>query len=373
MLPLRPEELVDGGIDLRLQGMTLKYPPSIGSNTLRDRIAMFHGAGATREQVMVTNGGSEANHMVMWGLLEPGDRVAVMIPNYLQTWGLARHYAGRADPFRLVESAASDRRRWALDVDSLNKAVGKKTRLIVVTHPNNPSGAVLSAEEIDAIVRAARRSGAFILADEIYRGAEVDGPLSPTFWGRYHRVLVTSGLSKAFGMPGLRIGWVVGPPKTIAHLCRYHDYTTLTPSLLSDHLAGLAMEPARRDAILQRTRDIIRRNLPALEGWITSHGDTFDYIRPQAGAIALLGYDLPIASEALFDRLRVRRSVLITPGAHFGIGKYIRVGYGYDMDRTLEGLRQIDPEIAALRKGAGRGRRSRRGTGRAARAGAQPQ
>lgn len=351
--PMRVEELLDGAPDPGWLARTpLKYPPSRGSDALRDRIALFYGRGATRDHVMVTNGGSEANFVALWGLLERGDRAAIMIPNYLQTWGLARAFAGRADRFRLVERRYGGRRRWALDVESLERAVTRRTKVVLVTHPNNPTGAVLSEEEMDAVVRVARRAGAFLVADEVYRGAEVSGPTTPSFWGRYDRTLVTAGLSKAFGLPGLRTGWIVGPPKTVARLCSYHDYLTLTPTCLSSLFAEIVMEPARRDAILERTRAIISRNLPRLERWIHAHDDIFTYVPPQAGAIALLRYDLPIGSAALFDRLRREQSVLITPGAHFGIGRYIRIGYGDDPAHLEAGLRRIDATIAGLRRSA---------------------
>jgi hypothetical protein len=160
---------------------------------------------------------------------------------------------------------------------------------------------------------------------------------------------VTSGLSKAFGLPGLRIGWIAGPPETVARLCGYRDYTTLTPTMLSDRLARAALAPDRRDAILARTRRILRENLPRMESWIRSHGDVFDYVPPVAGAIALVGYRLPISSVALFDRLRLEESVLITPGAHFGIGKFFRVGFGYDLEKALAGLARVSAFLARLR------------------------
>jgi len=247
-----------------------------------------------------------------------------------------------------VERKQNGGMRWALDVDSLKKAVTKKTKLIVVTNPNNPTGAVLTEAEMDEIIRAARKVNAWILADEIYRGAEVAGPISPTFWGRYDKVLLTSGMSKAFGLPGLRIGWIVGPKKTIARLSQYRDYTTLTPTYLSDRLARIIMEPGRRKATLERTRGIIRAHLPRLESWIHSHDDIFTYIQPVAGAITFFGYKLPISSSALFDKLRVEQSVLITPGHHFGVGKYIRVGYGYDIEYTLRGLARVDVTLKQL-------------------------
>jgi aspartate/methionine/tyrosine aminotransferase len=110
------------------------------------------------------------------------------------------------------------------------------------------------------------------------------------------------------------------------------------------------MRPARRDRILERTGEIIRRNLPPVEKWIASHRDIFDYARPRAGAICTVRYRLPAASETLFNRFRKEQSVLITPGAHFGIGKYIRIGFGYEISHTLRGLEKLDAPLAELKR-----------------------
>jgi aspartate/methionine/tyrosine aminotransferase len=362
VLPLRVRELLEpeAGPE-ELLGTALKYPEANGSKLLRERIALFY-PGATSENVLVTTGTSEANYTTLWGLLEKGDRVAVMLPSYLQAWGIARAYAGRADAYRLVERRRGLGRRWALDVDSLERSVTKRTRAILVTNPNNPTGAVLTEEEMAAVVAAARRVGAWIVSDEVYRGAEVGAgdsdPPSPTFWGRYRKVIVTAGLSKAFGLPGLRIGWIVAPPAQTARLWGYQDYTTLTPSMLSDRLARAALEPRRRDQILARTREILRRQLPEIEAWVKSHDGVLELIPPRAGAIALVRYRLPIGSVALFDRLRIEKSVLITPGAHFGIGKYLRIGYGYDIGKVREGLARIDEVISELQTPARKRRRA---------------
>jgi aspartate/methionine/tyrosine aminotransferase len=350
--PLRVEELLgdDFGGEALL-GQSLKYPESNGSALLRDRIALFY-PGARRENVLVTTGCSEANYTTLWSLLEKSGRVAVMLPNYLQSWGLARGYAGRADAYRLVETGGSSGRRWALDVDSLERAVTKKTRVVMVTNPNNPTGAVLTEAEMDAIVKVARRAGAWIVSDEVYRGAEVSSEVaSPTFWGRAPKVIVTAGLSKAFGLPGLRIGWIVAPPRTTERLWAYQDYTTLTPTMLSDRLARAALEPGRRETILARTRGILRKQLPPVERWVRSHGDRLDLVRPAAGAIVFVRYRYPIGSVELFDRLRIEKSVLVTPGAHFGVGRYFRVGYGYDADQLTEGLRRVDELLESLTGG----------------------
>jgi aspartate/methionine/tyrosine aminotransferase len=336
--PVELKDLIGENISDMLS-IKLAYPWGNGSPQLREYIADFYDTSP--ENVTVTNGSSEANFMEFWGLLEKGDRAAIQLPNYLQTWGLARYYLGQADTFQLVR--ARDGSRWELDVDSLLRAVTKRTKVILVTNPNNPAGSVLSEREMDEIVKAARKVGAWIVADEVYRGAELSGKnLTPTFWGRYSKALITSGLSKAFGMPGLRIGWVVGQAKQIAKLEMYRDYLTLTPSMISDHLATIAMEPKRCAELLQRTRKIVRTQLPVLDNWIRSHSDILSYTAPVAGAIALLQYRLPLTSTKLFDRLRTEQSVLITPGAHFGMkGKYFRVGYGYDIDKLKAGLTRI--------------------------------
>jgi aspartate/methionine/tyrosine aminotransferase len=328
----------------RLLSQPLLYPTAPGSWELREHIADFY-PGAGPDNVTVVNGGSEANFLALWTLLhrDRGDRLACMIPNYLQGWGLGRHFGAGSDRFRLKlrRGRGAGAARWALDLDELDRAVTRQTKAILVTNPNNPTGAVLSEAEMDAVVTAARRARAWIVADEIYRGAEVEGGTTPTFWGRYDRVVVTAGLSKAFGLPGLRVGWAVAPPELIGELWRRHDYTTLTPGMLSERLAAVAMEPGRREEILARTRGIVRRNLPPIEEWIAEQGDVVSYARPAAGAIAFFGYDLPDRSSLLADRLRIEQSVLVVPGDQFGLGKFLRVGYGSDVEFTLKGLERV--------------------------------
>ncbi|HJO03736.1 MAG TPA: aminotransferase class I/II-fold pyridoxal phosphate-dependent enzyme [Acidobacteriota bacterium] len=344
--PLSVNDLVSAETLAELAAMPLCYPEGMGSELLRERIALFYD-NATADNIVVTNGGSEANYIALQALLEPGDRVACMIPNYLQTWGLARAYSERTDAFHLVESRGGDSARWALDLDSLAAAVSPATGMITVTNPNNPSGAVLDEAELEALVEAARRADAWLVFDEIYRGTELEGGTCPSIWDRYDKAIVTSGLSKAFAMPGLRIGWTVAPEPATQQMMRYRDYTTLTPNLLADRLARIAMEPTKRDEILDRSKSIVRSQLPRLVEWVDSH-EELSMIPPAAAAIGMIAYDLPIESGELCEKLRTERSVLITPGSHFGVGDYFRVGYGYDIDKTCRGLALISEAIAQL-------------------------
>ena len=290
------------------------------------------------------NGGSEANLLTLWSLLRGDDRLAFMVPNYLQGLGLGAVFGRGVDTFPLVE----DGDRWALDLERLERAVGKRTKAIMVCNPNNPTGGVLTEGEMEAVIEVAERAGAWIVADEIYRGAEVDtDATTPTFWGRYEKVVITSGLSKAFAMPGLRVGWTVAPSKVIERIWRHHDYSTLTPGLLSDRLTAVAMQPHVRENILARTRGIIRANLPLLESWLATQ-PALRARRPVAGAIAFAKVDLPVDTRYLVERIRTERSVLLVPGEMFGIDNGIRFGFGFDVEHTLKGLALAGDTIAAV-------------------------
>jgi aspartate/methionine/tyrosine aminotransferase len=345
VLPLTIAELLgdDAGAD-ELLATKLAYPLSEGSALTRERIAAWY-PGATTDNVTVVNGGSEANHLTLWALLEPGDRLAFMVPNYMQGWGLGRHYGDGTDVFHLMPSGD----RWALDVGELDRRVTERTKAVMVCNPNNPTGHVMTEDEMSAVVDIARRANAWLVVDEVYRGAEVGSDeTSPSFWGRYDRTVVTAGLSKAFGLPGLRIGWTISPPELAREIRLRHDYTTLTPGMVSDRLAAVAMEPEKREWILGRTRAILSGQWPRLEEWLRGHGDVFSFVPPKAGAIVYAEYDLPIDSKALVDRIREEKSVLLVPGDMLGLGHGLRFGYGYDIERTLEGLARVDEVLADI-------------------------
>lgn len=344
--PLRLEELVDTQDDrLALFDQELGYTQTNGTVGLRDAIAAMY-PGATAEHVQVTNGGAEANCIVLWHLVEPGDDVIVMVPNYMQAPGLARGLGANVRPWPLAGGETEG--RWRPDLDALDSMVTERTRAILICNPNNPTGARFTSDELDTICRIAARSGAWILSDEIYRGAELDGDETPTAWGRYERVLVTSGLSKAYGLPGLRIGWVVGPPATIEALWGVHDYTTIAPGTLSDRLARIALAPQRRERLLARTRGIVRANYPLVRKWIEQRAPALSHVPPEAGAIVFMHYTYRINSTALADTLREQQSVLIVPGDHFNMDGYLRIGFGSDPARLASALERVGETLDTL-------------------------
>jgi aspartate/methionine/tyrosine aminotransferase len=336
--PLTPRELVEDPAGLEgLLDQPLVYTQSNGTTALREAIATMY-PGATIDQIEVTNGGSEANFITTFNLVEPGDEVVMLVPNYMQTWGLARAFGGVIREWRLIEDRAAG--RWRVDTAELDRLVTPKTKLIVICNPNNPTGSRLTAPDLDAIARAADRHGAWILSDEVYRGAEIDGHDTASMWGRSPRAIITSGLSKAYGLPGLRIGWIVAPQELVASLWSYHDYVTIAPGALSDRLARVALQPERRTRLFERTRAILRSNLPLIEAWLSDAGG-FQWIAPEAGAIVYVRYEHAINSTMLVNRLREERSVLVVPGDHFGMDGYLRLGFGEPPDYNRAGLDRL--------------------------------
>lgn len=339
--PLTLGELIEDPAEREaLLAERLRYTQTNGTPALREAIAAFY-PGATADHVQVTNGGAEANFITGWNLIEPGDEVVMMVPNFMQAWGLARAFGAVVKAWPLVSGEGG----WSLDLDGLERLMSTRTRLIAICNPNNPTGARFEAEDLDRIAAIADGYGSWILSDEIYRGAERDGRETPTIWGRSDRVLVTSGLSKAYGLPGLRIGWIVGPPARIESMWSYHDYTTIAPGALNDALARHALQPARRERLLARTRGILNRNYPIIADWLREHAG-FSYAPPDAGAIVYVQYRHAINSTELVTRLRVDKSLLIVPGDHFGMDHYLRLGFGDDPEHLRQGLALLGEGIA---------------------------
>ena len=343
--PLTTGELLSyvGAPDL-LSDVRLGYGQSNGSDELRSLIAALY-PGATDRSVVVTTGGAEANFVAFWEFAGMGRPVAALVPNYMQVPGLAENFEGGVLPFRLHEETG-----WRPDLDELETALKAGARLILVTHPNNPTGVALTSDEIDQIVALADRFGAWVLADEVYQGAEAGDADVRSFWGRYDKLVVTNSLSKAYGIPGVRLGWCAGPADMVERLWARSDYTTIAPASLSDALAVVALSPDVRPRLLERTRGIVRRNLATLLGWLDAHDGLFSRTPPDAGAICMVRYHATEPSLDLAERLRAEHGVLIVPGAHFGAEHFMRLGFGLPPSELRQALDRLDAGLAAWRR-----------------------
>jgi aspartate/methionine/tyrosine aminotransferase len=341
--PLTLGELLDlaGTGPESLLPIDLNYPHVNGIPALREAIAELYGA--TPDQVLVTVGAIEANYAITRAIVGSGEGIAVMVPNYLQIWGVARNHGAELATFRLDAENG-----WAIDRDQLRAAAGPRTRMIAVCNPNNPTGKALAPDDMEAIVHEADRVGAWILADEVYRGAERVGETeTPSFWGRSERAVVVGSMSKAYGLPGLRIGWAVGPRDLIEEAWRRHEYVTISASMLANHLSVMALSPEVRPRILERTRGYIRRGYPVLESWAAEHPGLLTLQPPDAAAIAFPRYHLDEPSEKTADRIRREESVLVVPGSFFGAEGHLRISFGLDPEYLREGLDRIGRVLAA--------------------------
>ena len=342
--PLSIQELLGlaGASAMPLLEVRLGYSQSNGTDLLRERIAALY-PGVSPDQVLVTTGSSEANFVTCWRLIEPGDKVAVMQPNYQQTWGLAQNFGAQVRPFQLHEKEG-----WEPYAEEIRTAIAPGTKLVVVTNPHNPTGHVLSDASRKVILERTAEVGAWLLADEVYTGAERGGQTTPSFWGAYDKVIVVNGLSKAYGLPGLRVGWIVAPPAFTQETWSRHDYTTIGPSGASDHLAAVALEPRVREKLLERTRRILNANYPVMEAWLKGFGDTFTWYAPQAGAICWARYKQSIPAAEIVEKVRAQHSVLLVPGDHFGMPAFLRFGFGGELQHLQEALAETERALRRL-------------------------
>ncbi|MBM6580417.1 aminotransferase class I/II-fold pyridoxal phosphate-dependent enzyme [Microvirga sp. BT689] len=332
--PCTIEEIMPADAAQALLQLPLGYGWTDGRPDLRSAIAGWY-PGASASNVLVTNGSSEATMIALMAMVDPGDKVLFAVPNFMQVDGLGRALGMDVQRLSLMPDQG-----WQIDPDALAKAASDM-KLIAVTNPGNPTGAVLSPRSREALLEVAGRTGAWLLVDEIYRGGEIDGAETETFYGRYARVIVTSSLSKSFACPGLRLGWIVGPEEVVGEAAKRQDYTTIGSGILSQIVGAAVMEPKNRERILARGRALLRENADIVERWVGKQ-NRWSWQRPAAGGMAFLRYDFDMPSEALSNELREEESVFVVAGSWFGIENHIRIGIGVKAEHLLEGLARLD-------------------------------
>jgi aspartate/methionine/tyrosine aminotransferase len=333
--PYTLSELLDMEQIKQLADKRIGYGQTNGSVQLRKNISALY-SGVDHENVLVTNGSSEANYIACHTLLEKGDEVLMMIPNYMQIWGIAEEIGCTMKSFRLDEE-----NRWKPDLHELREKVSDKTKMIVLCNPNNPTGYTLGDKEMREIVQIANSVDAWVYCDEVYRGAELNGKTTKSFVGMYDKVMVNGGLSKAYALPGLRLGWLVGPQSLMADTWAYHDYTSIAAGAMSQHIAEIVLQREKRNEILSRNRNMLNENLKAVKQWLDCYGDVFHYHEPKAGGMLFIKYDLDINSTELAEWLRNEKSVFILAGDVYGMDKYFRIGIGERKDYIINALERI--------------------------------
>ncbi|MBM3622090.1 MAG: aminotransferase [Alphaproteobacteria bacterium] len=313
--------------------LKMTYGAIEGSERLRAAIAALHDR-QTPNNVVVTHGTIGANMLVHRALVERGDRVVSIVPTYQQHYSIPESIGADVRLLRLREENG-----WLPDLNELRSLCEPGTKLIALTNPNNPTGALMSREMLEEVAAIARTAGAWVLADEVYRGIDQDGSgYTASMADIYEKGISTASMSKAYSLAGLRLGWVVAPRPMIEAVMIQRDYDTISVGVIDDHLATLALES--RERVLERSRAITRRNLAILDDWIAGEAK-LSWVRPRSGTTAFVRYDLPMPSRAFCVALLQETGVMFTPGSALGCEGYIRIGYANGTEVLREGLARV--------------------------------
>lgn len=343
ILPLSTNDLLDfepaaerAATIERLLAIPLGYSEARGTIALRTMLAGTYGRGDA-DHILVTTGAIEANYLLYNVLLAPGDHVIAPYPAYQQLYEVPRAIGCDVSLWHVGPETG-----YRYDVDALEKLITPKTKLIVVNTPHNPTGAMLSPAEADRVYALAARAGAMVIGDEAYRWLDVPGgePFAGPMFDRGALGISVGTLSKPFGLPGLRIGWIAASQKLVEQCWGLRDYITLSPGKLNDALACLGL--THRDAIVRRNTAIIAANLRAAAEWIAAR-PYLSWTPPRGGLLALIRYDpavINVPSLELADRLAIEQSVMLAPGSAFGYEHHLRMGIGQRPDIFAEGLRR---------------------------------
>ena len=332
----------------RWEELWLGYTESAGLPALREAVA-GQFAGCDPADVLVFSAPEEAIFHVAAAVLEPGDHMVGITPAYQSSYEIPRSVGAQITLVPLRED-----RGWALDTDELAGALTARTSLIYINFPHNPTGAVLSAAGQRRVVELADSCGAYLFSDEVYRGLELDPADQLAAAADLHpRAISLGGLSKAYGLPGVRLGWTVCRDAGLNR--RMHaakDFTTICASAPSEVLALIAVRAA--DRLIGRARDRIAHNLRLVDEFVRRRPDAVRWVRPRGSSVGFpeLLVDMPVA--AFCERLVRQQGVLLVPGGMFEVGtNHFRIGLGRaSLPAGLAALADFVDELAA---GAGRG------------------
>lgn len=319
-----------------LAAMQMTYGEIRGSTRLRGLVAgMF--ADQQPENVLITHGTIGANHMVYQTLVAAGDHVVAVTPTYQQHTAIPRSLGAE-----VTEVALSENGNWLPDWDAVAAAVTPATKVIALTNPNNPTGALIGRDGLERVAEIARSVDAWVLCDEVYRGTEQGEPV-PSIVDVYDKGISTGSTSKAFSLAGLRLGWIVGPEGLLDDCEVHRDYTTISVGMVDDYFAAMALDA--KDVVLDRSRKITRVNLAILDAWVAGEPKA-RYVKPRAGTTAFVALDVDMGSYDQCVTLLKDTGVMFTPGSALGVEGYVRIGFACHTDVLEAGLLRVSGWLA---------------------------
>lgn len=298
------------------------YSEARGTEELRRTIAgTYRDVG--EDDVLVTTGAIEANFLTYNALLEAGDHVVVTTPCYQQLVSVPKALGCEVSEWRVTPESG-----FRFDLDALESLVTDRTKMIVINSPHNPTGALLNQADLERIGKIASRVDAWVLSDEAYRWLDHPGgtTLPAPMRDIYPKAVSIGTMSKFFGLPGLRLGWLAGTSELAQACWELRDYISLSPAMLSDRFAQIAV--ANHEKVRERNHAVLEQNLAKARAWFAENHDIVSWTEPKAGLLAMVkvhGFD---NTDALSEHLAANVGVMLAPGSAFGLPGYLRIGIG---------------------------------------------
>jgi aspartate/methionine/tyrosine aminotransferase len=313
------------------EDLKLGYTTYEGHPLLREAIAeMYKGIEAGDTLVLAPE---EGIFLLMHALLRPGDHTICTFPGYQSLYEVARSIGCDVSTWEPHEEKG-----WHFDVEELEEKIRANTKLIVVNFPHNPTGYVPPRKDFEAIVHLAQKHQVYLFSDEMYRLPEIEeGATLPSACEMYERAFALSGLSKLFGLPGLRMGWLASPEsKALKRVNELKDYTTICCSAPSEILAIMALRG--KSVIIREQSARVNRNVKELERFFVEYGDCFRWNRPKGGSVCFPRMTVVEDTSVFCEELAEATGILVAPSRRFQFGnRHVRIGFGReDLPQVIE-------------------------------------
>ena len=325
--------------DMREFSLHYHHGDATGSPRVKKAVTgIYPKAGLTPEDVMMVIGGTGANDLTIFSILEHGDNCVVIKPSYQQHYDIPK---GMGIETRIVQLKAED--NYVLNLDDVEAACDENTKLIILTNPNNPIGITLYDKELKRLVDIAKKYDSWILCDEMYRGLDENYMPSILDYG-YKKAVSVCSLSKMFSMAGTRIGWIICRDREMYEVIKTRrSYNTICCGIFDELVGSIALE--NYEKVWARARSILLPNREIVKEWVSRQPHLKMLAEPM-GTTCLIDYDYDVDSETMAKEAMEADKILFVPGDYFDMPKTIRVGYGAfrnpeDLKASLDALEKF--------------------------------
>lgn len=334
---IKSQTMNDLGIDLG--NIVLRYGHHSGAPELREMIARDY-PGLSKDNIAVTTGAAEAIFAIVASLVGPNDQVLVEHPNFPSLYMIPTSLERDVQLYKL-----SFEEKFKLDFEKLKRQIGPRTKLVMLCRPNNPTGAVISTNELEKVIEIIEASNAYLLVDETYRELHFGVPSVPAA-SLSPKVISVSTMSKAYGVPGIRIGWVAAAPNIIDFVRVVREQVTICNSIIGEKIAFEILR--RKETLLPKWRQLLIDNLTYLKSWINDRTD-LEWVIPQAGVVGFPKLIGNVTSLSLCTLLAEKYKTFVVPGNCFQMPDYFRIGYGIEAQDLQEGLKRLGQALTEVK------------------------